>query len=620
MDSTQILAVYARWLLSVGYMLLYDIPTLPAGSKRDRNGLDLNDRMRMGIFVGCSAVVASNVYILLNTYRWDWLTVLINAISSLLIWFWTGVYSSVLASGQFYKSGAEVFGSLSFWALTLLTVTICLAPRFAIKSFQKIYFPRDVDIIREQVIMGRFKHLENFEAYVPPTARAPSFPDSDLGKPVEVTPNKGTTDIPEDERPIYPPSVAPTAHTHNPRSQNGSDGTGYTASLDFRHQPQHSLDRNTRQSLDFRHYPRHSIDRTRQSFEQGRSSMERARSSFEASNDFTSAAMLAHMIAKGTSRYPNIETRRSYILLYMLDGFYQSVICFYMTYLLYQPAQNVTENGLDLNDRMRMGIFVGCSAVVASNVYILLNTYRWDWLTVLINAISSLLIWFWTGVYSSVLASGQFYKSGAEVFGSLSFWALTLLTVTICLAPRFAIKSFQKIYFPRDVDIIREQVIMGRFKHLENFEAYVPPTARAPSFPDSDLGKPVEVTPNKGTTDIPEDERPIYPPSVAPTAHTHNPRSQNGSDGTGYTASLDFRHQPQHSLDRNTRQSLDFRHYPRHSIDRTRQSFEQGRSSMERARSSFEASNDFTSAAMLARMESTHGRYDPQGHKSIPEH
>ncbi|KMP02866.1 P-type ATPase [Coccidioides immitis RMSCC 2394] len=306
--------------------------------------------------------------------------------------------------------------------------------------------------------------------------------------------------------------------------------------------------------------------------------------------------------------------------LYMLDGFYQSVICFYMTYLLYQPAQNVTENGLDLNDRMRMGIFVGCSAVVASNVYILLNTYRWDWLTVLINAISSLLIWFWTGVYSSVLASGQFYKSGAEVFGSLSFWALTLLTVTICLAPRFAIKSFQKIYFPRDVDIIREQVIMGRFKHLENFEAYVPPTARAPSFPDSDLGKPVEVTPNKGTTDIPEDERPIYPPSVAPTAHTHNPRSQNGSDGTGYTASLDFRHQPQHSLDRNTRQSLDFRHYPRHSIDRTRQSFEQGRSSMERARSSFEASNDFTSAAMLARMESTHGRYDRQGHKSIPEH
>ncbi|EEP79669.1 hypothetical protein UREG_04515 [Uncinocarpus reesii 1704] len=306
--------------------------------------------------------------------------------------------------------------------------------------------------------------------------------------------------------------------------------------------------------------------------------------------------------------------------LYMLDGFYQSVICFYMTYLFYQPAQNVTENGLDLADRMRMGIFVGCSAVIASNTYILLNTYRWDWLSVLLNVISSLLIFFWTGVYSSVSSSGQFYKAASEVFGGLPFWAVTLLTVTICLAPRFAVKSFQKIYFPRDVDIIREQVVLGRFKHLEDYEAYVPPTAGTLALSNSNLDKPVEVTTTKRATDLPEDERPIYPPSVAPTANTHNPRSQNGSDGTGYTASLDLRHQPQHSLDR-ARQSSDFRHYPRHSVDRARQSFDMpARPSTERARTSFEASNDFTSAAMLARMESSHGRYDPQGHKSIPEH
>ncbi|WEW56763.1 phospholipid transporting ATPase [Emydomyces testavorans] len=286
---------------------------------------------------------------------------------------------------------------------------------------------------------------------------------------------------------------------------------------------------------------------------------------------------------------------------------------------LYKRAQNVTETGLDISDRMRMGIFVGCSAVVASNTYILLNTYRWDWLTVLINVISSLLIWFWTGVYSSVLASGQFYKSASEVFGSLSFWALTLVTVTICLAPRFTVKSLQKIYAPRDVDIIREQVTLGHFKHLENFEAYVPPTAGAVSSSNSNLDKPIEVTVNKEAADLPEDERPIYPPSVAPTAYTHNPRSQNGSDGTGYTASLEFRHQPQQSLDR-TRHSSDFRHHPQHPIERTRQSSEQRRPSAERARTSFEASNDFTSAAMLARMESTHGRYDPHGHNPIPEH
>jgi phospholipid-translocating ATPase len=282
----------------------------------------------------------------------------------------------------------------------------------------------------------------------------------------------------------------------------------------------------------------------------------------------------------------------------MLDGFYQSVICFFMTYLLYRPASAVTGNGLDLSDRNRIGIFVACCAIISSNTYILLNTYRWDWLTVLINIISTLLIFFWTGVYSSVVGAGQFYKSAEQVFGSLSFWALTLLTVTTCLAPRFTIKSIQKMYVPRDVDIIREQVIMGKFKHLDKYEAYVPPTAGAISVTSSDLTKPVEMVKTQ-PRDIPEDERPIYPPSVAPTAATHNPRSQNGSDGTGYAASLEFRHQHQQS------------------IDRVRRSSDRPRVSTDRVRSSFEASNDFTSAAMLTRMESTHGM--PHPHSTIQE-
>lgn len=287
---------------------------------------------------------------------------------------------------------------------------------------------------------------------------------------------------------------------------------------------------------------------------------------------------------------------------YMFDGFYQSLICFFMTYLLYQPAQGVTENGLDLGDRWQMGIFVGCSAVVASNTYILLNTYRWDWFCVLINVISSLLIWFWTGVFSATQASGLFYGAGGQVFGNISFWALTLLTVTVCLLPRFAIKAIQKVFFPYDADLIREQVTMGKFKHLDNFEAYVPPSAQLLSPTNTDPAKPVEVTPKAAPGDVPEDERPIYPPSVAPTANTHNPRSQNGSDGTGYTASLDLRH------------------HPHHSIDRPRQSFDRSRFSTERARNSFEMSNDFTSAAMLARMESRHERPDAFNSQANTQH
>jgi phospholipid-translocating ATPase len=267
----------------------------------------------------------------------------------------------------------------------------------------------------------------------------------------------------------------------------------------------------------------------------------------------------------------------------MLDGIYQSLICFFMAYLIFHPATPATHNGLGVDDRPRMGVYVATAAVVVVNVYVLLNTYRWDWLMLLIVAISVLLIWFWTGVYSSFTGSYQFYKAASEVYDQLSFWALTLLVVIICLLPRFTIKSLQKIYRPLDVDIIREQVRQGKFDHLNNYEAYVPPgTTVHKAGSSSELSKPIgKVHP---TINLPDDELPIYPPSETTTGYTHN-RSQN-SDGTDYSGPRDLPVRP--------------------SMDRARPSFDRIRQSMDKIRPSFEASNDFTSAALLTRMESSH--------------
>jgi phospholipid-translocating ATPase len=72
-----------------------------------------------------------------------------------------------------------------------------------------------------------------------------------------------------------------------------------------------------------------------------------------------------------------------------------------MAYLLFNSNNFVTSNGLNIDDRERLGVYIAPAAVMAINVYILLNTYRWDWLMCLLVAISILLVWFWTGVYSS---------------------------------------------------------------------------------------------------------------------------------------------------------------------------------------------------------------------------
>ena len=274
------------------------------------------------------------------------------------------------------------------------------------------------------------------------------------------------------------------------------------------------------------------------------------------------------------------------VRLYMSDGIYQSVICFYMAYLVFRPANFVTSDGLSIDDRERVGVYVASATIAVVNLYILLNTYRWDWLMLLLVCISILLIWFWTGVYTAFSSSEKFYKAAPQVYGQLTFWLQTLLTVLICLLPRFAIKTFQKLYVPYDVDIVREQIRQGKFAYLDQYEAYVPPkTISSPS--SSDFSQPVKPG-QRGSTIVADDERPIYPPSVAATGTTHNHRSQNGSDGTDMTG-------PRKS----------FEHPTRPSLDRPRPSFDRMRNSMDRIRPSYEASNDFTSAALLTRMESS---------------
>ncbi|KAK3709346.1 phospholipid transporting ATPase [Vermiconidia calcicola] len=321
------------------------------------------------------------------------------------------------------------------------------------------------------------------------------------------------------------------------------------------------------------------------------------------------------------------EWTRKKFWLYMVDGLYQSVIAFYFTYLNFSPGHFNSPSGQNINDYKRMGVYIANPVVVIVNIYFLLNTYRWDWFMVLITSISALLIFFWTGVYTAFPSAFTFYGAAPEVYGALSFWCNALLTVILCLLPRFAGKSFQKIYMPRDVDIVREQIRQGRFDYLKNVDPDSVKPEPEKLLPDSssssDVSKPLPRPHHQNQhSTVTEDMRPIYPPSVTATATTHNPRSMNGSDGTEYTghrASLDRAFgapvggKTDHNRNGPTSPSTptitggdDMLNTERSSFHRPRPSFDRLRTSMDRTRPSFEASRDFTSAAYLQRVESRH--------------
>ncbi|KAI1300432.1 hypothetical protein F5Y03DRAFT_364100 [Xylaria venustula] len=297
-----------------------------------------------------------------------------------------------------------------------------------------------------------------------------------------------------------------------------------------------------------------------------------------------------------------LEWTQSKFWSYMADGLYQSVITFFIPYLVAANTTTIAGNGKDVIERERLGAYIAHPAVITINLYILINTYTWDWLTVLIITISDLLIFFWSGVYTSSTFASTFYGTAAQIYSELSFWIVLFLTPLICIAPRYASKALQKVFWPYDVDIIREQVTSGKFDKVIN--GGEPQTLEDTKESLSSSSGSSRRRHHQPQQSIDEDLRPIYPPSIAATSVAgHGPRSQRGSDGTNYT---------RHDISNETPvdQPADLPDVPiRQSIDRVRPSYDRMRASMDRmdrgVRASFEASNDFTSAAMLSRFEST---------------
>lgn len=171
---------------------------------------------------------------------------------------------------------------------------------------------------------------------------------------------------------------------------------------------------------------------------------------------------------------------------HMIDGLYQSIISFFFPYLLFYKSGLVSSNGLGLDHRYWVGIMVASIAVTSCNLYVLLHQYRWDWFSTLFVLLSSIVIFGWTGIWSSFIKSGGFYKSGAHVYAQPSFWAVFFAGVIFCLLPRFTFDIFQKFFWPKDIDVVRECWASGAFDCYP--EGYDPTDPKRPKIDKINFG------------------------------------------------------------------------------------------------------------------------------------
>ncbi|RLV95122.1 Phospholipid-transporting ATPase DNF1 [Spathaspora sp. JA1] len=157
-----------------------------------------------------------------------------------------------------------------------------------------------------------------------------------------------------------------------------------------------------------------------------------------------------------------IEMTQSKFWWYCIDGIYQSAISFFFPYLVYMVGF-AGMNGKPVDHRFWMGVVVTCIACISCNLYILFHQFRWDWLSSLIVGISILIIFIWTGLWTVNIYSGEFFKAAPQIFGTPAFWPTVFIGILCCLIPRFFYDFVQKIFWPRDIDIIRECVQRGDF-------------------------------------------------------------------------------------------------------------------------------------------------------------
>jgi phospholipid-translocating ATPase len=197
-----------------------------------------------------------------------------------------------------------------------------------------------------------------------------------------------------------------------------------------------------------------------------------------------------------------LEYTRTRFWIYMIDGLYQSVMLFFIPYFAYGIGTTWSHGALDTNCLYDFGTTIAVAGVVSANSYVGINTRYWTVIPAVITSVSTLLIFIWIPIYSS-LAVLPFSGEVGVIYPTFSFWAIAILTVFFCVGPRWLVVSIRQSYFPRDKDLVREAWITGDLKRQLGVR-------RREKFLDSERPVPQRTHSQRAMAD----ERGLYEPAA----------------------------------------------------------------------------------------------------------
>lgn len=144
-------------------------------------------------------------------------------------------------------------------------------------------------------------------------------------------------------------------------------------------------------------------------------------------------------------------------LLYVLDAVYQSVICFYAGYFLFNQVESKTGQAVD---HQIFGTGVAMFVIVSVNLFVGTNIRNWTWMVFVAVFVSFVGFFAYVAVYAQFKVSAA-HRVERRMFGSGAFWIGLVAVAIMCLLPRLTLRAWYTTFWPSDLDIIRERQKYG---------------------------------------------------------------------------------------------------------------------------------------------------------------
>ncbi|RHZ55987.1 hypothetical protein Glove_408g11 [Diversispora epigaea] len=137
---------------------------------------------------------------------------------------------------------------------------------------------------------------------------------------------------------------------------------------------------------------------------------------------------------------------------FMIEGIYQSLVCFFVPYLAYETGANRYGRQADY---LELGTTMAVACIVMANFFTGFNAQCWTVFHFVAVFGSASLIFIYISIYSLIPFSG-IYGYNEAIYGTGVFWFCVILSIVLCLLPRYLWKFWQRNYRPTDIDIIQE--------------------------------------------------------------------------------------------------------------------------------------------------------------------